>query len=562
MTGFLVTNIEPASGESQRIISRCGQIQSWFQAHASRGYSPDSTIVDTVDHYAVLHGVVLSAREFDATTEDLSTVIATAITSGNPRQIGRLQGSFCGAAYDRRTSDWLAYTNQLGDRPVYYFHNGSSWAFGTNMSELTQLLKRIGLGGHADREALLSLLTYGFLQPGQTINSAVRRLLPGEAIRVGTDGSVERLRYHEMVRPPMLDISMTEASDQLDRLFRTAVQEEFEHDRKNGREHLADLSGGMDARMVSWVARDIGYKPFTNLTYSQSGFIGLEISQELARRMGNHLITGLLDDARFLLDIDATVLENHGSALYPGITGGRRMLAALNWNHFGLEHTGQLGDVIVGGSYLRAPEYDPPSTPAGLYSTMLSHKLQQPSPANYGDHELYLLNVRGLSGILSTHITRQNYTCAVSPFLNLDVLDFCLSLPADLRWQNRLYKEWVINSYREAASIRNDNTGAPFSAGRLRTYTNRARRALPHRIAKAVPSAGRLARNASMNPFDYWFAENPTLLSHLENYMSENLDNIAIDQESREDISSLFYAGGAIEKTMALTAVAACRHFT
>ena len=66
-------------------------------------------------------------------------------------------------------------------------------------------------------------------------------------------------------------MTLGDAVEQLDVLFRKAVSRCFEKDKAYGyNNHLASLSGGIDSRMVNFVAKELGYKKISNYTFGQS----------------------------------------------------------------------------------------------------------------------------------------------------------------------------------------------------------------------------------------------------------------------------------------------------
>ena len=58
-----------------------------------------------------------------------------------------------------------------------------------------------------------------------------------------------------------------------------------------------------------------------------------------------------MDNHLFLYDYNTLIKMNHGLQLVTGITGGYRLLSMLDMTKYGVEHTGMLGDVVI-GSYL------------------------------------------------------------------------------------------------------------------------------------------------------------------------------------------------------------------
>ena len=118
----------------------------------------------------------------------------------------------------------------------------------------------------------------------------------------------------------------------------------------------------------------------------------------------------------------------------------------LNFRVLGLEHTGQLGDLIVGGGYLKSLREDTIDVNGIKYSNRVS--CEDINVSGYEGHELMSLYLRGFQGALSTHYIRSNYTYAVSPFIDPEFIDICFSIPKCLRIYNRLYWTWINKNIR------------------------------------------------------------------------------------------------------------------
>lgn len=176
-----------------------------------------------------------------------------------------------------------------------------------------------------------------------------------------------------------------------------------------------DLSGGLDSRMTTWVAHDMGYRNIVNICYSQSTSLDCQYAKDVAHFLGNQFYVKYLDEASFVREVEEVTKKNFGMGYYAGITGGNQFLKFLNFRVLGLEHTGQLGDLIVGGGYLKSLREDTIDVNGIKYSNRVS--CEDINVSGYEGHELMSLYLRGFQGALSTHYIRSNYTYAVSPLL-------------------------------------------------------------------------------------------------------------------------------------------------
>ena len=139
-------------------------------------------------------------------------------------------------------------------------------------------------------------------------------------------------------------MGMNEAIELIDQGFRKAVKRCFDKDTEYGyKYHLVDLSGGLDSRMTTWVAHDMGYRNIVNICYSQSTSLDCQYAKDVAHFLGNQFYVKYLDEASFVREVEEVTKKNFGMGYYAGITGGNQFLKFLNFRVLGLEHTGQLG---------------------------------------------------------------------------------------------------------------------------------------------------------------------------------------------------------------------------
>lgn len=144
-----------------------------------------------------------------------------------------------------------------------------------------------------------------------------------------------------------------------------------------------------------------------------------------------------------------------GLSLYAGSTGHYRFIDTLNMNKFGVEHTGDLGDVIL-GTYAR-PTKEGIAYPTGAYSGKMYDKVKsvvEKVSAQYEDEEMYLIYTRGFQGILNPIQITQHFTEACSPFCDVEFMQLCLDIPVEKRISYRVYKHWILNKYPDAANYK------------------------------------------------------------------------------------------------------------
>lgn len=512
----------------------------------------DKVFAQDDEHIIILEGALLNKAELFEMYGVTSTPSLIKAMLGRDEAVffGQFRGSFSGAVYDKAQETWVVFTNHYGDNPIFYYHDeAGKFAFGSQVNYLLDALSAAEVDLTVNESAAYMMLSYGFMVDDSTYAHEVKRLLPGTYAVIDKTGGMRTVRYW---RPKENVQDLSEWSDEalikeMDRLFRQAISRELAKDDEYGYGHLCDLSGGLDSRMTTWVAHDAGCPPVLNIAFSQSGYLDQLIAQEIAAFLGNEFIFKSLDDASFVFDAQRIIEMNYGLGLFAGITGGESLLRKLNLNNLGLEHTGQMGDVVV-GSFLRSASEIMDFSPGGSYSTKGIERIAPPSPETYKDREQYLLETRGFLGALSSHLIRKNYTEVASPFLDIDFFDFCLSISPEKRINHAIYKQWIIEKYPEAANFLWEKQGAKITDTEASKALRRCARVAKRAFLKLT---GRDSA-ASMNPFDLWYRRNPTIKNWVDSQLGKERPSCptslrsAIDSYVSEDASTL-------EKMQAIT---------
>ncbi|MBN3554007.1 hypothetical protein JYA63_07010 [Fictibacillus nanhaiensis] len=526
----------------------------------------DKVYLDTDEYTAVLDGVVLNSKDLmqEYKSSTLSEYLIAAYQKNGQSFINDLRGSYNGCFFDKKKNIWFIFVNHFGDRPLFYYKNRDELIISSDFKEVLDCSRRVDGKYKYNEMAAYSILTYGFMIDDSTHIEGIKRLLPGRYIQINK-GNFNVEKYFELSNKEIQSISFTDAIEELDIKFRKAVKRIFDKDLEYGyQSHLADMSGGLDARMVSWVAHEMGYSNITNICYSQSQAKEWRAALNVSNALGNDFIYMPLDKCNFIYDIEKLVSLNYGLSFYAGITGGERLLSYLHNNTFGLEMTGQLGDVIVGSYTTGKPKHSPPNFKDNKYSNYLNYEFNKEIFDEYDNHEMFTLYNRGFLGILSSHLIRNKYIDAVSPFLDIDLLMFCLSLPLEYRVNHKLYHAWIVRKYPICAEIPTSNYEGPVKENM--EWINMRRKLKKGSIFYSRNILKKLGLNvkespATMNPMDYWYKNDIKVREFINNYFEENKKRILPASKLSVDMDNLFYNGNTIEKLLILTVLASYKLF-
>lgn len=508
----------------------------------------------------VADGVVLNKKELTDCTNGLREYYQRSLD--NMSIIAGMTGPFNALVYNKNTCRGVTFGNQTGDSSVFYGYDKEQTLWISN--NYNEVVKNCKLGGaNFNSKAAHYLLTYGFYADDETIVEGINKVRAGEYLEFNPSGC-EVKTYHRFNFHDKITISMDDAIEQLDTLFRNAVRRCFDKDLEYGYgSHLADLSAGLDSRMTNAVAKDLGYESIVNISYSQSGSSENKFTMSLSKMLGNPLYYRSLDDATFLYDIDKMVNEEFGMAYYCGMTAARQFLSLIDFSDVGLEHTGQLGDVVISTRGTNSSELNMDS----CRNSSLLQLRYRPEGKLYQSQEEFDFYTRYFQGTLATHYVRSNYTYAVSPFIDTDLLQFCASLPDEIRENHKLYWAWIDRKYPAYGKI---------PSSRLRMYNGMSLGEKCSMYSKRI--AGRLKRDAyriakklglsetgtspdNMNPHTYWYETMSKLRTFVNNFYDDNICLLEKDSKLYSEAHKMFQSKNALDKLMVISLLATIKHY-
>ena len=528
-------------------------------------FENDSLFLETVDYIIVLKGVVLNKKallEPSLTWEE--TITALYLKEGNGF-FKKFRGSFCGAIYDKKEDKWIVFTDHIGSRALYYYKQGEVYFITSEISEIYAFLKDNKLPYSLNIESAYNLLSYGYMLGDDTLCDDIHKIMPGNYLCI-LDGNIEMINYYKLPKSKLEgDVDEDQVIEMLDIKFREAIRLQYEKDKEYSYKHFVALSGGLDSRMTSWVAHQMGYVDQVNLTFSQSDYLDETIAKKIAADLKHEWIFKALDNGTFLKDIDEINTISGGNVLFYGLAHSNSLIKYLDSDKLGILHSGQLGDVVI-GSYITRLNNRDLNTLGGKFSRKLENtNTTKKSFASFEDYELAMLYQRGFNAINEWHKIAQIKTETMSPFYNVDFMEYCLSIPIKNRMNHKIYLKWVSSKYPEAANYIWEKINAKPSANHF-SINYKGNQILLKKLPSIImqklglKSPPGLTKN-HMNPLEYWYNTNNDLRTFLDNYFKENIDRIT-NGGLKSDCQNLYKLGNATEKNQVLTLLSAIKlHF-
>ncbi len=572
--GFYISNIlsgeEPGAFFGQADMEYLHIPRYIVRRNAPKKFQGDKVFQEAGKLAVITDGIILNKRELcEKYHADWATTLANMIHESEERYFDALRGVFCGAHYQKQDDTWYIYTSHIENKPIFYYCDGKDFIVSSEIGNIIETLKECNKNYNLNEVAAYDLLTYGFMTKEYTLVSEIKKLPHGHYMKI-KDGSISVSQYYhyEYYSGLQSEQSDEEIINTLDTLFKKAVQYQFDKDAEYGYRHIASLSGGLDSRMTVWTAYEMGYTDLLSITFSQADYLDEVIAKKVAQKLNIEMLIKPLNDGKCLLAHRDIVKLNGGLALYSGICHIYSMLQKINFGPYGILHTGDVGDAVV-GSFHGSEKTDFP----GAYSTRLSGRITGRWDGK-GNIEKYLMETRVFNGVVANKMVCSNYVECISPFLYKEFFEYCIgSIPKRKRDHHEIYKKWVLSRYPKAAEIPLEryNNGL-LTEGRWRQNLRKVKKYgisvsvawVFWKLHLAEEPDARLEKS-SMNPWDYWYENNREVRRELDGFAKNAIEKEKIRDSFSgtllDDIRLLYEEGTTIEKTQAITLLESLSQF-
>ncbi len=512
---------------------------------------PDDQLLEQNENYFVwIDGCILNKSEFlRQYNSEWFSVICQMYEQQGELFFQSFRGSFRGFFYDRALDKLLVFNDHLGTKPVFFYQTKDSIIFSTLLNKLIACLRERGEAYELDQHSAYCLLTFGHMLGHRTLISGVLKLDPGHYALI-SKGSVAYKAYYSVQIKPIEQGSQADLLENVDRLFRQAVRRGFEKDREYGYRHVAALSGGLDSRMTTWVAHDLGYRDIHNITFSESDYWDEQIAKRIAHDLQNAWVFKALDNGLCLYRIEEVMKVVQGLADCFSTPHVKFFFDTFNFDSFGLIHGGQIGDAILGGTLAQKKLRKFMVTDQFLESLSLTEDFLEQ------DNEINNIYFRGFNYANIGLLSYQEVSEVYSPFMDIDFMEYCLSIPIQLRQGHQLYLKWVSTYYPLAAEYKWEKTGCKITDKKVLFHGKSIfLKQIPALILSKIGYKNKMKTRHHMNPAYYWYERNSELRDFLGHYYQGNIDACK-NKELNTACQKLYQQGDLIQKLSVLSLLA------
>jgi len=427
--------------------------------------------------------IKLQSKGWVFRSESDSEVVLNALAEWGSDALLKFNGMFALAFWDRQQRKLLLARDRYGIKPLYYYLDDNKLVFA---SEQKAIFEQPGFARKINKPALLEYFTYQNIFTDQTLTQGIKVLPAGHFAEISPEQKPSSLpkkvywdfRFCEPEKPA----SKQEYLEELDRLFRQAVQRQLVSDVELG----AYLSGGMDSGSITAIAaQSFDYLKSFTCGFDLSSASGLEAcfdERKTAESMSYafktehyEVVLKSGDMERCLPSLVWHLEEPRVGQSYPNFyasklassfvkvvlsgAGGDELFAGYPWRYFRISQSECFESYIdqyylywqrlASNSDLKrifspiAKEVDGVWTRDIFRDVFLTHDQSLERPEDYINHSLYFEAKTFLHGLLTVEdkLSMAHGLENRVPFLDNDLVDFAMRCPVSLKLKN--FKEVV-----------------------------------------------------------------------------------------------------------------------
>jgi len=505
----------------------------------------------------ILEGVVTNAKRLinSFALGSLQELILRCTTDN--ALLAKLDGQFFIVRYNFAKNELTVFSNATNTIRIFYYNLDGVFIVADKIKTIVQILKANGVACQVDEIGARMLLSYRFMLDNYTTVANIKQIGNASFLKY-TNHKLERGRYLQWTAE-IVERTVKQTQSDLRDLFSTAVRDAYEWDGEA--KHFAFLSGGLDSRMSVYTAHQLGIKDITTMNFADPGYADDVISKAIAKELSYKLLHYSLANGDYLKQLDKNLAYNEGQIALHAASHLYAAISSIDLTPYGIMHTGLVGDILK-GDCLNAAHHNSVNPMAFATSTKLLPAMQ--SELNniarlYPNHEHFLLNSRELNGMINGDLACYRYSHAVSPFLNPEMLQYCLSIDPAYRYKNKCYIEWLKAMHPAAAKHKWEKTNAPVSDP---FWLVRAKYTIFRGSNKAIRVIFKKPERHCLITMDYWWQTNKSLRDDF----NDNIAKLAMvkqhfNNELWQDTSALLASPSFVDKSNAYTLLSASNYF-
>jgi asparagine synthase (glutamine-hydrolysing) len=420
--------------------------------------------------------IELSARGHVFNSSGDSEVLLHCFAEWGLEALLKFNGMFAFAIWDNQERTLTLARDRFGVKPLYYAELGKTFVFASEHKAFRALPE---YKARVDVRGLSEYLTFQNFFAERTLFAGVKLLPAGCYVQLSPgDGAIEPVQYWDFhFEEPDCAIGESEAIEELDRLFRQAVNRQLVSDVEVG----CYLSGGMDSGSITALAASqLPFMRTFTVGFDLNSASGVELGFD-ERAKAEHLsylfktehyemVLKAGDMERALPTLAWHLEEPRVGQSYPNFyaaklaskfgkvvltgTGGDELFAGYPWryyravvnddfDHYVDKYFGFWQRMVPTGTMPRllAPVWQEAKQASAVdvfRDVFKAHASELRRPEDYVNHSLYFEAKTFLNGLLVVEdkLAMAHGLESRVPFLDNDLVDFATKLPAKMKLGN------------------------------------------------------------------------------------------------------------------------------
>ncbi len=457
--------------------------------------------------------------------------------------INQLKGSFSGFIYDLERMKIFVFNDHLSTKNIFYYYDKEEGLiFSSELIALKKSLQKYGISYTLNQDAVYMMALYGFILEDLTYINEVKKLSYSSRMTFDlahNDFKIDKLFSYSTEKT---SINYEDSLDKINGLMEVSVKKNWNKDISS--KHISLLSGGMDARTNIIIAKDLGFENITTITFGQSNSKDILYAKEIAVMEGLNSYQRFLDTPTYLIDniIENYILPNDGLMMFQTSAHTSSTVKSFNLNDYQVLHTGQIGDLLFGSFTKENYDFRKNRSSIGYTGFVSNEKLLNKIESlpyildKYQERgmELYTYEQRVINATLVGDRSLNGVIDNISPFFDLELINFCLSLPNKYKASQMIYFDWLKKHHNRALNYPWD---------KIEMLPNNRYKIIYGKKFKKYFNGAKKYFNLkydSMNPYNEWLKKDLSIIEALDAIFETEIIKDYIHNEMKTDLREIY----------------------
>ena len=205
----------------------------------------------------------------------------------------KVNGMFAFAIWDARKNIFFIARDRLGQKPMFYSFDSGRFAFASGVSALQNVP---WISDELDYEAIHSYFEWNYLPTPKSIYKKISKLEPGHYCIFSPDKGLNQYQYWKADRRPVFQGSYVDACAELKELLGDSVRRRLVADVPVG----VFLSGGVDSSIIAAKAKEYTDKVQTfSIGFEEKEYDETKFAELISTHLGTEHFTKVVDGSDF-----------------------------------------------------------------------------------------------------------------------------------------------------------------------------------------------------------------------------------------------------------------------